>query len=55
MSSRDPKHAIFEHLAAAAHALGLARRFEISGLPAQAARSVEELAAFSSLTIANAS
>jgi rhodanese-related sulfurtransferase/DNA-binding HxlR family transcriptional regulator len=55
MSSQNPKRAIFEHLAAVARALGSARRLEILELLAQTARSVEELAALSSLTIANAS
>lgn len=55
MSSQNPKRAIFEHVAAVARALGSARRLEILELLAQAARSVEELAALSSLTIANTS
>jgi ArsR family transcriptional regulator len=55
MSSQSPKRAIFEHLAAVARTLGSARRLEIIELLAQTARSVEELAALSSLTIANAS
>jgi rhodanese-related sulfurtransferase/predicted transcriptional regulator len=55
MSSQNPKRVIFEHLAAVARALGSAHRLEILELLAQAARSVEELAALSSLTIANAS
>ena len=55
MSSQNPKRAIFEHLANVARALGSARRLEFLELLAQSGRSVEELAALSSLTIANAS
>ena len=55
MSNQNPKHAIFELLAATARALGSAHRLAIPGLLAQTACSVEELASLSSLTIANAS
>jgi rhodanese-related sulfurtransferase/predicted transcriptional regulator len=55
MSSQNPKRAIFEHLAAVARAFGSARRLEFLELLAQTERSVEELAALGTLTIANAS
>ena len=55
MSSQNPKLAIFEQFGAVARALGSAHRLELLELVAQTERSVEELAALSGLTIANAS
>lgn len=55
MSGQNPKRAVFEQLAAVARSLGSARRLELLELLAQTERSVEELAALSSLTLANAS
>jgi ArsR family transcriptional regulator len=55
MSSQNPKRAIFEQFAALARTLGSAHRLELLELLAQTARSVEELAGLSGLTIANAS
>lgn len=55
MSSNTPKHAIYENLAEIAQALGHAHRLELLEHLAQGERSVEELAARSSLTFANTS
>jgi DNA-binding transcriptional ArsR family regulator len=55
MSRQNPKLAIFEQFGAVARALGSANRLELLELVAQTERSVEELAALSGLTIANAS
>src|SRR5262249_205977 len=55
MSSQNPKHAMFEHLAAVARSLGSAHRIELLELLAQTERTVEELAGVRGLTIANAS
>lgn len=54
-STPDPKHAIFESLAAIAQALGHAHRLELLEGMAQGARSVEDLAQATRLTVANAS
>lgn len=55
MSSVGPKQAIFASLAEIAQALGHAHRLELLEHLGQGERSVEELAARSSLTFANAS
>jgi DNA-binding transcriptional ArsR family regulator len=55
MSRENPKCAIFEQLATVARPPGSAWRLEILELLAQTERSVGELAAVGSLTIANAS
>ena len=55
MSSQNPKRAMLEQFAAVARTLGSAHRLELLEMLAQTARSVEELAALSGLTIANAS
>jgi len=55
MSTRSPKHAMFEQFAAVARTLGSAPRLELVELLAQTARSVEELAQLSGLSVANAS
>lgn len=55
MSSAGPKQRIFGHLAAIAAALAHPHRLEILELIAQGERSVEELAARTSLSVANAS
>jgi rhodanese-related sulfurtransferase/predicted transcriptional regulator len=55
MSSQDPKRAMFEQFAAVARTIGSAHRLELLELLAQTERSVEELAALSGLTVANAS
>lgn len=55
MSSQNPKRAIFDQFAALARTLGSGHRLELLELLAQTARSVEELAELSGLTIANAS
>jgi ArsR family transcriptional regulator len=55
MSSQNPKRAIFEQFAAVARSLGSAHRLELIEMLAQTERSVEELAALSGLTVANAS
>jgi len=55
MSSENPKRAIFDQFAAVARTLGSAHRLELLELLAQTARSVEDLAELSGLTIANAS
>jgi ArsR family transcriptional regulator len=55
MSSKGPKYAIFEHLAEVAQALGHAHRLELLERMAQGARSVEELANATRLTVANTS
>jgi ArsR family transcriptional regulator len=55
MSSKSPKHAIYESLAEVAQALGHAHRLELLERMAQGAHSVEELANATHLTVANAS
>ena len=55
MSSRSPKHAMFDCFAEVAKALGHARRLEILELLAQGERSVEALAEAAGLSFANAS
>jgi len=55
MSSENPKRAIFDQFATVARTLGSAHRLELLELLAQTARSVEDLAELSGLTIANAS
>jgi rhodanese-related sulfurtransferase/DNA-binding transcriptional ArsR family regulator len=55
MSSENPKRAMFEQFAAVARTLGSAHRLELLELLAQIERSVEELAALSGLSVANAS
>jgi rhodanese-related sulfurtransferase/predicted transcriptional regulator len=55
MSTRNPKLAIFDQLAAVARTLGSAHRLELLELLAQTTRSVEELAQLGGLSIANAS
>lgn len=55
MSSSSPKHAIFERLAEVAQAIGHAHRLELLERMAQGARSVEDLANATKLTVANTS
>ncbi len=55
VSSKGPKQAIFESLAQVAQALGHAHRLELLERMAQGARSVEELANATKLTVANTS
>jgi rhodanese-related sulfurtransferase/predicted transcriptional regulator len=55
MSSKSPKHEIYERLAEVAQALGHAHRLELLERMAQGAHSVEELANATHLTVANAS
>jgi ArsR family transcriptional regulator len=55
MSSKSPKHALFDCFAEVAKALGHGRRLEILELLAQGERSVEALAETAGLPIANAS
>jgi len=55
VSSNGPKHTIFERLAEVAQALGHAHRLELLERMAQGARSVEDLANATRLTVANAS
>ena len=55
MSSDGPKQRIFAHLADIAAALGHPHRLEILELIAQGERCVEELAARTSLSVANTS
>jgi len=55
MTSKSPKHAIYESLAAVAQALGHSHRLELLERMAQGAHSVEELAKATHLTVANAS
>lgn len=55
MSSNGPKHTIFERLAEVAQALGHAHRLELLERMAQGARSVEDLANATRLTVANTS
>jgi rhodanese-related sulfurtransferase/predicted transcriptional regulator len=51
----NPKHAIYEQLAAVAQALGNAHRLELLERVAQGAHSVEALASAAGLSVANAS
>jgi ArsR family transcriptional regulator len=53
--SSNPKHVIFENLAQVAQAMGHAHRLELLERLAQGARSVEDLATSTQLTVANAS
>lgn len=55
MSSNGPKHTIFERLAEVAQALSHAHRLELLERMAQGARSVEDLANSTRLTVANTS
>ena len=55
MSSKGPKHTIFERLADVAQALGHAHRLELLERMAQGAHSVEDLATATGLTVANTS
>lgn len=55
MSSNSPKQVIFESLAAVAQALGHAHRLELLERIAQGARSVEDLANTTKLSVANTS
>jgi ArsR family transcriptional regulator len=55
MSSKNPKHAVYERLAEVAQALGHAHRLELLERMAQGAHSVEELANATGITVANAS
>jgi ArsR family transcriptional regulator len=55
VSSSSPKHAIFERLADVAQAIGHAHRLELLERMAQGARSVEDLANATKLTVANTS
>ena len=55
MSSASPKHRVYAHLAEIAAALAHAHRLELLELIAQGERSVEELAARTGLSVANAS
>jgi ArsR family transcriptional regulator len=53
--SSNPKHVVYENLADVAQALGHAHRLELLEQMAQGARSVEELARATHLSVANAS
>src|SRR5579859_7811822 len=55
MSSKKPKHALFDRFAEVAKALGHGRRLEILELAAQGEPSVEVVAERTGLSIANAS
>src|SRR4029077_9797013 len=55
MSTLGPKQRVFVSLAAIAHALGHAHRLELLERLGQGARSVEDLAARTGLTVANTS
>jgi rhodanese-related sulfurtransferase len=55
MLSTSPKHVIYEHLAQVAQAIGHANRLELIEAMAQGARSVEDLADATRMTLANAS
>ncbi len=54
-SNREPKQALFEHLAVVARALGSAVRLELIDFLAQGERNVEELAKVAGLSVANTS
>ncbi len=54
-SNREPKQALFEHLAVVARALGSAVRLELIDFLAQGERSVEELAKVAGVSVANTS
>lgn len=53
--NREPKKAMFEHLAIVARALGSAARLELLDFLAQGERNVEELARVAGLSVANTS
>lgn len=55
LSTANPKHVVYENLATVAQALGHAHRLELLEGMAQGARSVEDLARVTGLTLANAS
>ena len=55
MSTNTPKHRVYGHLADIAAALAHPHRLELLELIAQGERSVEELAARTGLSLANAS
>lgn len=55
MSTLSPKHAVYESLAVVAQAIGHPHRLELLEAIAQGARSVEDLAHATELTVANAS